>query len=190
MKMESSFQMFTAHVPQAMKKHMKKSCPILLCHCIFFSPYPSIFFLPSYLGKVQLSLDWSHHLGWSFKILGSQEKPISALSCTSEIGFGSVRAVTLRLELIQEVMSELYLLYSCMKQEQHLCSNYLCSNIPGFEERLLFRILSFQNLQSALVGLARDSLGHQKNLSFPPEVSCNKFMTVLAALPGPCFSTI
>lgn len=49
-------------------------------------------------------------MGWSFKILGSQEKPLSALSCTSVIGFGGVRAVTLRLELIWEVMSELYLL--------------------------------------------------------------------------------
>lgn len=80
---QSSFQMFTAHVPQAMKKQVEKGCPIFLCHYFWFFwyQYPSIFFPPLYIGKVELPLVWSHHLGWSFKILGVQEKPISILSC-------------------------------------------------------------------------------------------------------------
>lgn len=48
---------------------------------VFLYQYPSIFFPPLYIGKVELPLVWSHHLGWSFKILGVQEKPISIFSC-------------------------------------------------------------------------------------------------------------
>lgn len=64
------------------EKQVEKGCPIFLCHDFFFLyQYPSIFFPPLYIGKVELPLVWSHHLGWSFKILGVQEKPISILSC-------------------------------------------------------------------------------------------------------------
>lgn len=52
-----------------------------LSRFFFLYQYPSIFFPPLYIGKVELPLVWSHHLGWSFKILGVQEKPISILSC-------------------------------------------------------------------------------------------------------------
>lgn len=126
---------------------------------IFFFPlyqYPSILFPPLYLGKVELPLHWSHHLGWSFKILGSQEKLISDLICTSIICFGGVRAVTLRLELVQEVISELYLLVELHEIGAILVFKLSLqwvpsSNIPDFETRLLFRILWSPKPASVLV---------------------------------------